>query len=222
MSTTHPRGRRRRSFFRLLIILVLAIVAIRLLGPRVLQSYARGFIVADSLLPCDAVVALAGGDGERLHAAIELYKRGLAPRFLITGPDTPLLPVYTGGDSLTQAEVKRRIAVKRGIPAEAIVMKLEATSTIDEAKSVLAACREQGWHSVLVVTSPFHTRRSRATFHSVLKGSGVEARIWHLPLSESVDSPRRWWTREDDTMSILTETVKTLFYVYNYRIYPWS
>ena len=92
-----------------------------LLAPRLLQSYARGFIVGDTLEPSDAVVALAGGDGERMGAAIGLYKRGLATKLLITGPDTPLLPVYTGEDSLTQGEIKRRIAVKRGVPAESIV-----------------------------------------------------------------------------------------------------
>lgn len=213
---------RRHRVARGLVALALLLLLAKLLAPRILQSYARSFIVGDSLTQCDAVVALAGGDGERLGAAINLYKRGLAAKLLITGPDTPLLPVYTGEDSLTQGEIKRRIAVKRGVPAESIVMRLEATSTIEEAESVLHAAREQGWQSVLVVTSPYHTRRTRATFHRVLRGSGVRVIVWHLPLAESVDNPRRWWTREYDTMAILTETVKTFFYAYNYRIFPWG
>lgn len=219
---TRSRRRILPRIARFLAIAALILLALAWLTPRLLEAFARSFIVEDELRPSDAVVALAGGDGERLHAAVQLYKRDLARRLLITGPDVPLLPVYTPGDSLTQGEAKRRIAVKRGIPADNIVMALGATSTLEEARTVLAACREQQWSSIIVVTSPFHTRRSRGTFRTVFRGSGIRVAMWHLPEDRTVDNPKRWWTREHDTMSVVTETVKTLFYAYNHRIFPWS
>lgn len=75
---------------------------------------------------------------------------------------------------------------------------------------------------MIVVTDPFHTRRSRATFHRVLRGSGVHVRIWHLPLTESMQSPHHWWRDEDDTMAIFTETVKLGFYWTQHGVRPWG
>lgn len=190
-------------------------------GPWLLEQYARGFIVDETLTPADAVVALSGGNGERLHAAIGLYKRHLARALFIVGPDVPLLPVYTGGDSLSQGEAKLRIAQRKGVPADSLVLVLGPTSTHEEAITALATARQHGWRSLIVVTSPFHSRRARATFRRRFEGSGIEVRLYHLPLGRSTDNPKRWWTRESDTMSIVSESVKTCFYAWNHRVFPW-
>lgn len=218
------RGDRRRKHAPLAILLVFVAIAIAgwLLMPGALQGYARWLIVEDSFERCDAATVLAGGAGERLSAAIQIYKRGEASAILITGPDVPFIPVYTDGDSLSQGEAKRRIAVRRGVPADSIVLSLGPTSTLEEAQRTLLVAREQGWRSVVIVTSPFHTRRTRATFRKIFEESGIEVAVYHLPIGRSSDNPERWWKREHDTMGVLTETIKLGFYAWNHRISPWG
>jgi uncharacterized SAM-binding protein YcdF (DUF218 family) len=224
-----PRVNRRRGaggcgrfLLRGLLILGGLYFVLRLAGPWALESYARWLVVDDPARRSDAVVALSGGDGERLHAAIQLYKRGLAGALLIVGPDVPFLKVYSGEDSLTQGEAKRRIAVRRGIPADSVVLALGSTSTIEEARQSLAEARARKWRSMLIVTDPFHTRRARATFHKVFDGSGITLTMYHLPESRSAQRIPRWWTRESDSMAVFTESVKLVFYAVNYRVWPWG
>lgn len=202
--------------------LIVLILLLRWWGPSLLEGYARWLVVQDPLRRSDAAVALSGGDGERLHAAIALYKQRLAGCLLIVGPDVPLLKVYTGQDSLTQGEAKRRIAVRRGVPRDSALVSLGATSTWEEAQSTLREARARGWRSIIIVTDPFHTRRARATFHKIFNKTGITVVTYHLPEGRSYQKVKRWWRRESDGMAILTETIKLIFYAANHHVYPWS
>ncbi len=208
-------------FSRLAGLVVLALLA-WFLGPPVLTTYARWLVVQDPVERADAVVALSGGDGERLYASINLYKQGKAGCLLLVGPAIPLLKVYTGEDSLTQGEAKRRIAVRKGVPSDSAIVSLGATSTWEEAQTTLMEARARGWRSITIVTDPFHTRRARSTFHKAFHGQPVRIAVYHLPLEHSSYNPQKWWTREHDLIAVMTETVKMVFYAYHHHVYPWS
>jgi uncharacterized SAM-binding protein YcdF (DUF218 family) len=202
--------------------LAVLVLLVWLLGPPVLTAYARWLIVQDPVTRSDAAVALSGGEGERLHASIELYKHGKAGCLLLVGPAIPLLKVYSGEDSLTQGEAKRRIAIRKGVPADSAIVSLGATSTWEESQTTLMEARARGWQSITIVTDPFHTRRARATFRKTFHGQPVRISVYHLPLEQSSYDPRRWWTRERDLMAVMTETVKMVFYAYHHHVYSWS
>lgn len=216
------RPRHRRRFLRHLLTFLVLVIAIRFLSPVVANGFAAWLVVADPIEHADAAVALSGADGERLLACIELYKQGIAKKVLIVGPDVPLLKVYTEEDGLTQGEAKRRIALRRGVAEEDILVELRASSTYDEAITVREVATRESWDEVCIVTSPLHTRRARATFRKVLAGSGVAVEMHHLPIGRSSQNPRDWWRREGDMVAVATETFKMAFYAYRYRIYPWS
>lgn len=199
-------------------LVLLAVIAAR----PALEGVARFLIVEDPIAgPVDVVAVLSGGEGERLRAAIDLWRAGTARAILLVGPDDPVLKVYSGEDSLTMGEAKRRIAVRKGVPEEAVFVSLGANSTFEEAETVRDACRARGWTRVAVATSPFHTRRARATFRWAFRGSGVDVFVVHRPLGDSVNDPHRWWRREDDTMAVLGEIGRLAYYAYRHRIGPW-
>jgi uncharacterized SAM-binding protein YcdF (DUF218 family) len=222
-SRDHPRrpGCIPGCISRLAGLVVLALLA-WLLGPPILTAYARWLIVIDPVTRADAVVALSGDEGERLQAAINLYRQGKAGCLLLVGPEIPLLKVYTDEDSLTQGEAKRRIAVRKGVPPDSAIVSLGATSTWGEAQTTLAEARGRGWRSITVVTDPFHTRRARATFRKAFRGQPVRIAMYHAPLEHSSYNPQRWWTRERDLMAVLNETGKMIFYAYHHHVYPWG
>jgi len=213
------RGSRRTRHW--LFGLALVICLLWVFAPQMANSYARWLVVSDNLPQADTAIALAGGEGERLLAAIELYREGKVDQILIVGPKSPILKVYTGEKGLSQGEAKRRIAVKKGVREEDALLELGATSTYEEAESTVGRAVREGWSSVVVVTSPMHTRRSRATFRKLLENTGIEVHMHHLAIDRSSQDPEDWWTREGDTMAVFTETVKLAFYAKTYGIWPW-
>jgi uncharacterized SAM-binding protein YcdF (DUF218 family) len=117
-------------------------------------------------MPADAVVVLGaqvhrGGRPSaalrgRVQRAAALYRQGYAPRIVVTGG--------VGDAGIAEAAVMQGIAVGLGVPETAIVLEPTATRTAESARAVGAICREAGWRSVIVVSDPFHLRRSALLF----------------------------------------------------------
>jgi uncharacterized SAM-binding protein YcdF (DUF218 family) len=205
---------------RVLIVAAAVIIATVLALPVLLNAYGRWLIRVDPPGRADVAVVLGGGEGERLGAALRIWREGRVPALLVIDPGIPLLPVYTGEDSLTMGEVKRRIAIRRGVPEDRVWILKGATSTYEEATSVRPFLEARGITSAIIVTSPFHSRRARATFERLFRGSPVRIRLETLPLPMSQDRPAGWWTREHDQMAVFTETVKILYYWNRYGVRP--
>jgi len=137
----------------------------------IVRSLARGLIRSDPLPPAaDAIVVLSAGvtaDGmlpqqgvDRLLKGLELWKAGRAPRIVLTRE----LRKTARGWISTSSDQKRLIALA-GQPQ--VILTSPVTSTRDEAVRVAALARRQGWKSLILVTSPFHSRRACATFEGV-------------------------------------------------------
>jgi uncharacterized SAM-binding protein YcdF (DUF218 family) len=186
----------------------------------ILEGYGGWLEVEDREERADVVVVLDGGKGERLWKALDLWNRGLCAHLVITGESEPILPVYAGGPGITQADAKRQIAIRKGVPEEAVEVLLGPTSTFEEAEAIKKWCASHDVDTVTVVTSPFHTRRARAVFRHVLKDAPVAVRIAHAPWEIAGSSPKRWWTREKDLVAIFDESAKTLYYLGHHHISP--
>ena len=215
-----PIWRLRIRPVRVLVVLVLTILVLILAMHSVMTAYARWLIQADPPVHADVAVVLGGGEGERLGAAVRIFKSGRVPAILITGPAKSLLKVYTGEDSLTQGEVKRRIAVRLGVPESKAWLDLGPTSTYEEAVAVRAELERRSLSRAIIVTSPLHSRRVSKTFGHLFRGSPIHITVETLPLEMSEDQAHEWWTREHETISVFSETVKLLYYWRQYGISP--
>ncbi|GAA1209029.1 YdcF family protein [Prauserella alba] len=129
--------------------------------------------VDDPPQPADVAVGLGSHDaGVAVHAA-ELYRRGLFPLVVFTGATTP-----TTAERFPRGEAVhfREIAIRHGVPARAVRIETEATSTvrnIDNTRALLAA---EGVtpRSVLLVSRPYQQRRARAV--AAARWPGVDIR----------------------------------------------
>lgn len=133
-------------------------------------SIAPWFVRDDPLATADAIIVL-GGEARppnRTIHALELYRRGVAPIVVFVGGALPNQP-----PELSSAYRSRREGLARGLPAGAALLVDGAQSTYDEATLVRDEAQRQGWRSLVVVTDPYHTRRSFQTFRAVIP----EARI---------------------------------------------
>lgn len=173
--TELPPVNRRKTLWLVLGLLLLAY----------LMLWAAGafLVVGDRVRPADAIVLLSGGDEGRLEEAVRLYESGAANRLLIT--ETGAIPEGGGPRAST---LLQRQAQAAGIPESVISTTMgRSASTADEAEAVLAFCDRQGLRSVLVVTDPYHTRRTQMIFASAFSGSGVQVMVrsvrghWYQP-----------------------------------------
>lgn len=139
----------------------------------------------------DAIVVLASDvqhDGEpnevemqRLVRGAELLADGRAPRLLVTELPPPITPRLPGA---------RALVARLGIAGEVLATDI-ARNTHDEAVITAGLFHRNGWRTVLLVTSPMHSRRSAAVFEAqgldVVSCPSVETRYDLEDLSLPVD-----------------------------------
>ena len=122
---------------------------------------------SDQARAVDAIVVLgvAQYDGRpspqlqaRLDHALALWQEGLSPLVITTGGNQP-------GDRFTEAETSANYLIKgsliSAVPAESIVQENTGSSTRESLIEVSRIMQARGLHSVLIVTDPYHSLRSR-------------------------------------------------------------
>lgn len=151
-------------YFATLLLAVTLLVAYTsiIVGP------SQAFIRADPLpSSADAVVALSAGvtaDGyltqegsDRLLSALALVKSGVAPRLIVTREER------SSGDTIfSSAADQQRLSSLAGVTE--VISTGSAKRTHDEAVMIAAIARRGGWKRIVLVTSPYHTRRACRTF----------------------------------------------------------
>jgi uncharacterized SAM-binding protein YcdF (DUF218 family) len=89
-------------------------------------------------------------------------------------------------------------------------------STYEEALHSRDIMLRAGWHSAIVVTDPFHTRRALLTFQSVYHSAGLE--VSPAPAEGSKYQTDGWWKDPDKGIRVLQEYVKLPYYLVRRQI----
>jgi uncharacterized SAM-binding protein YcdF (DUF218 family) len=111
--------------------------------------------------PADAILVLGAAQYNgrpspvlraRLDHALDLHGRGLAPLLIFTGG------VGTG-DTLSEAEVSRRYAVRAGVPDSLILVERAGETSAQSVGAAAALMRAHGLRTALVVSDSYHMLR---------------------------------------------------------------
>jgi uncharacterized SAM-binding protein YcdF (DUF218 family) len=206
-------SRRRRIVIRILFTCILIWPFAAWLGARLL-------IIQAPLEKADAIVLLGGSANykERAREAAKLLLEGRAQRILITndnmrGPWSSIEqrnPYY-----YERCREELRTA---GVPDTDIEVLIQpVTSTREEAELVRQYAEEHRLRSILVVTSPYHSRRALWIFSQVFREAGIQVGL--ISASPGAESPRPaiWWLSLRGWNLVPTEYVKMIYYVIKYR-----
>ena len=192
---------------RLLLILLLVVLAILLIEDvrrPLLNAAGRFLVVQDPLDRADVIIVLSGGRrDERVRQAADLYHQGYAPLVLLSGGEEMA--------GISVPEMLRRQALALGIPPDALLSEPDSTSTAQQARYLRPLLEPRGIRRAIVVTSSYHTRRTRRLFREAFEGSGIEIRVY--PVQRDVWNPEGWWTREQDTETLVLEYIKLVLAV---------
>lgn len=126
-----------------------------------------------SLSRFDAIIVLgspADSDGNpkpaqlaRVTEAVEEYKRGVAPRLILTGG--------AAHNQFVEARVMERSAQAQGIPESALFIEPEARDTLQNACYSMRILKEHDWRTAEIVTSAVQIPRSELIFNALVSDS---------------------------------------------------
>jgi uncharacterized SAM-binding protein YcdF (DUF218 family) len=200
----------------LLVIVLLSALVYSLRAP-LLTGLANYLISTDTPLEKADMIFVLNGDYEtRPFYSSELYKQGLAP--IVAIAQTESSPAERLGLVDNQTDIAVEVMILRGVPEDKLLVlntSGSVTSTFDEASTLRQYVEANNIHSVIMVTSAFHTRRSRWIFERELAGVQVRLQVAGAPYPNY--DAGNWWQHEDGLINLNNEYIKLVFYLIKYR-----
>jgi uncharacterized SAM-binding protein YcdF (DUF218 family) len=153
----------------------------------IMRYVAESWVVDESAAHADAIVVLGDDNfyADRATRAAELFRQGVAPVVVASG--RRIRP------NAGMAELIEHDLVERGVPKEKIVrFSQDADSTREEAEAVARLAEEHHWKSLVLVTSNYHTRRTRYIYEKVVPPGMT---IVVASAKDGDFDPERWWEK---------------------------
>jgi len=198
-------------FFRFLVLLgfLALLFVLYLVRVPILCMAGNFWIVDEPPQSSDAIVMLGDDnfDADRAARAAALFKAGWAPRVIASGR---YLRPYA-----SIADLEAHDLADRGVPPDDIVrFSHHATDTREECVAIGQLLSQHGWHRILLVTSTYHTRRSRYICSRSLP-RGTVLRVVAAPDSDY--DPSNWWRTRNGMKIIFHESVGILVAIWELR-----
>ena len=186
----------------------------------ILREIASFLIVEDSLQPAAAIVALGGQTPFREIEAARLYHAGLAPQIVIVreAPNAQSeVLLQLGVKRVQEWALARAVLIQQGVPASAILIpKDEGVGTLEELQAAYGALRSKD-APVILVTSKYHTRRTRLIWQYVTAGRSQA--IVRAASGDPFD-PDRWWEQRSFALSVVREYLGLVNYYARFPVTP--
>jgi uncharacterized SAM-binding protein YcdF (DUF218 family) len=202
MESVKNRGREHkqngRSFlaFILFALIVFGIIAFRGVG--------RWLVREDPPAHAEIIVVLSGGLPFRAEGAAKYFASGYASEVWVTHPDEPAEQLKELGISYTgEDEYSRQVLIHMHVPEnDVVILPGTIVNTQQEVEEIVRELRHQNKASVIIVTSPQHTRRVKALWNK-LADKNLTAIVRAAP-DDPYDADH-WWRNTRDALSVVRE-----------------
>ena len=131
----------------------------------------------------DCIVVFAGGVGEsgqvgqgyeeRVKYAVDFYKKGYAKNLIFS---SGYMYIYK------EPLIMKALAVSLGVPESVIILESESRNTYENVKFTFNLLNKYGYKKILLVSSPYHMRRTSLVFKKIAKGLEVR----YMPVTNSL------------------------------------
>ncbi len=185
-------------------ITLLVIISVLVLFATVI-FFGLGFFLSPQSTPskADAIVVVSGGQTTtRAEKGIELYRQKLADYIIFSGA--------AKDDGPSNATAMQAQAIAGGVPVESILTDIDSQNTYQNAVNTKRLLQDIKAKEIILVTSPYHQRRTHDTFAAVL---GKDYQIENVSSTDDRWSKSQWWKTEFGKNISLSELQK-LFYIY--------
>jgi len=190
-----------------------------LIWPFAAWAGAKFLITEVPLDKADAILVLGGSATykERTHEAARLLFEGRSQLILITN-DNQRGP-WSSADQRNLYYYERSFEAleKSGVPSQNIeVLATPVTSTYEEAQVVKEYAQQRGLHSILIVTSAYHSRRALWVFSRVFRDTGISIGLTSVPPGQQTPPAATWWLSARGWKLVPVEYVKMVYYMIHY------
>ena len=175
-----------------------------------LNSVSRSLVHEDPLVKTEAIVVLAGGNGNRIEAAARLYREGFGEKLFFSGfrmyPET-----YT-------STLMKNYALKLGVPEDKIIAWIPdvEVSTRGESVANLELLNKNHIKKFILVTSAYHTRRAKLMYENAVSLLGYDIEFLVYPAPDPFVPVEGWWKLRTGQKGIFFEYVKSVAYYFNF------
>ncbi len=190
-------GSMKRAVLGLLaLLIVVGVVAFRGAG--------RWLEREDPLAHADVIFILSGGLPQRAVEGSKLFAMGYAPEVWLSRPDGPADELAKLGiHFFSEEDYNRQVLIHQGVPETAIhILPVPVVNTEEELEEVGSEMRSKGKTSIILVTSPQHTRRVWTIWRKVV---GSDARAMVRAARDDPFDPDHWWRNTRDVFSVVRE-----------------
>jgi uncharacterized SAM-binding protein YcdF (DUF218 family) len=195
-SRTRELGRIFLNLLMLLFFLLFCFVLYLVRRP-LLRFTAESWIVEDPLDKADALIVLGDDNfyADRATRGVQLFREGKASVIVASG--RRLRP------NAGIAELMEHDLVERGVPKDRVVrFTHDGDSTVEEAQALAKFVVAKKWHSVIVVTSNYHTRRARYIYRHVFP-QGIQVSV--ASARDGDFDPEHWWEKRKSIKELTKE-----------------
>jgi uncharacterized SAM-binding protein YcdF (DUF218 family) len=193
----------------LLIAVVVAAIAMADCGA---EHAGTALVVSRDVGAPDAIVMLASHEWERLPAAAGLARRYTSAVVLLT------VPRQINEYNCNRCGERVAWLQAEGVPESRVrVLKRHVVNTHDEALATLEYEHEHPFRKLVVVTTPYHTRRAPETFSDVFAGTPVDVGVFPASATSQA-APTRWLLHKYDRAYVAYEWAAILDYRVRYGV----
>jgi hypothetical protein len=146
----------------------------------------------------DVLFVFGAASNARIERAVELYKRGVAPKIIISGHQ----PHYGQG---VEAEARRmaRFASLAGVPASDLILEESAITIPDNVKRSIDLLISLDWKppSITLVATDFVLSRAKMDWYKFTPWD-IEIKVV-APQSQSINFTKDGWYKDEKTIALV-------------------
>ncbi|MGB8985994.1 MAG: hypothetical protein WCC37_05265 [Candidatus Sulfotelmatobacter sp.] len=213
-------ARRPRWPVMVLVVVLLGAASISISAIRrpILRAAGWALVVNERVEGADVIVLASNADFAGMLEAADLVHSGVATRVAVfpDPPDTVDLEFIRRGIPYEDAAA-RSVRYLRALGVDTIdQIPKKVAGTEDEGRVLPEWCDQQGFRSIVVVSTSDHSRRLRRVLHRSMKGH--LARVTVRSARYSLFDPDRWWESRGGIRTDIEELEKLLLDVVRHPI----
>jgi hypothetical protein len=192
------------------LLIGIVLLAVPLTRNVLLRAAGWALVAQDNVPRADVIVIAVDADGAGVLEAVDLVHAGVANRIALFADPPDAVDsefVRRGVPYSNRAAVSTAQLHALGIDNVAVIPR-KVAGTTDEGAALRGWCTEQGYHSVLFVSTTDHSRRARRMLERSLRGSGTRVIVHYSRYSEF--DPDSWWRTRNGIRIEIFETEKLL------------
>jgi uncharacterized SAM-binding protein YcdF (DUF218 family) len=201
---------RSRTFFRRIVSVSLCLFIVW----AIIAPFSAWFLVVEKPVEKAEAMWILGGSAaylERTQKAAELYRQGISDKIFVI--DDGVRGGWNDGEkrNLPFYEISKRELVADGVNENAIeIVKPSGDGTVYEAKLFAEKNADNHIKSLLLVTSPYHTRRALWTFEHF--NPNITVSVISPEISRQTPTIYFWWLSSNGWSVVFGEYLKFIYY----------